>query len=35
MVDQLTEDERAEVLDELDEWDYDEGARRDHRSLKY
>ena len=25
MVDQLTEDERADALDELDEWDYDEG----------
>ncbi|MES2290265.1 MAG: 4a-hydroxytetrahydrobiopterin dehydratase [Pseudomonadota bacterium] len=24
MIEQLTEDERAEVLDELDEWDFDE-----------
>ncbi len=33
MVDQLSEEERADALDQLDEWDYDEG--RDAISRKF
>jgi 4a-hydroxytetrahydrobiopterin dehydratase len=35
MVDQLSEDERAEALDELDEWDYDEGRDAIMRSFTF
>lgn len=35
MVDQLTEDERAEALDELDEWDYDESRDAITRSFTF
>ena len=35
MVDQLSEDERAEALDELDEWDYDEGRDAISRSITF
>lgn len=35
MVDQLTEDERAGALDELDEWDYDEGRDAIMRSFTF
>ena len=35
MVDQLTEDERADALDELDEWDYDEGRDAISRSFTF
>ncbi len=35
MVDQLTEDERAEALDELDEWDYDEARDAISRSFTF
>ena len=33
MIEQLTDEERAEVLDELDEWDYDEA--RDGLTRKF
>jgi 4a-hydroxytetrahydrobiopterin dehydratase len=35
MVDQLSEDERAEALDELDEWDYDESRDAISRSFTF
>ncbi|MBS0478791.1 MAG: 4a-hydroxytetrahydrobiopterin dehydratase [Proteobacteria bacterium] len=35
MVDQLTEDERADALDELDAWDYDEGRDAISRSFTF
>ena len=35
MVDQLTEDERADALDELDEWDYDEVRDAISRSFTF
>jgi 4a-hydroxytetrahydrobiopterin dehydratase len=35
MVDQLTEDERADALDELDEWDYDEARDAISRSFTF
>ena len=35
MVDQLSEDERAEALDELDEWDYDEARDAISRSFTF
>ncbi|MEO5494847.1 MAG: 4a-hydroxytetrahydrobiopterin dehydratase [Sphingomonas sp.] len=35
MVDQLTEDERAEALDELDAWDYDEARDAITRSFTF
>ncbi|THD36122.1 MAG: 4a-hydroxytetrahydrobiopterin dehydratase [Sphingomonas sp.] len=35
MVDQLTEDERADALDELDEWDYDESRDAISRSFTF
>lgn len=35
MVDQLSEDERADALDELDEWDYDEARDAISRSFTF
>jgi 4a-hydroxytetrahydrobiopterin dehydratase len=35
MVEQLTEDERAGALDELDEWDYDEARDAITRSFTF
>ena len=35
MVEQLSEDERAEALDELDEWDFDEGRDAISRNFTF
>ena len=35
MIDQLSEDERADALDRLDEWDYDEGRDAIVRSFTF
>ena len=35
MVDQLSEDERADALDALDEWDYDEGRDAISRNFTF
>jgi 4a-hydroxytetrahydrobiopterin dehydratase len=35
LVDQLTEEERADALDELDEWDYDEARDAITRSFTF
>ena len=35
MVEQLSDEERGEALDELDEWDYDEGRDAISRSITF
>ncbi len=35
MVDQLSEEERTDALDELDEWDYDDGRDAISRSFTF
>ena len=35
MVDQLSEEERADALDELDEWDYEEGRDAISRNFTF